>query len=114
MGHSAWGVTLQFANFVFIFQLLFSEPYFWYFELHILLLFCMLDSQFHDIFSALCFSKWSRPGISYFLSKIIAFLVDSLYAEAIENGKVTCFFISFIKRINIYIWRYKFIGESLK
>jgi hypothetical protein len=34
-----------------------------------------------------CFSNRSRPDISYFQSKIVIFLVDSLYARAIEAAQ---------------------------
>jgi hypothetical protein len=34
----------------------------------------------------LCFNRRSRPGI-YFQSKIVVFLVDSLYAETMEAEK---------------------------
>jgi hypothetical protein len=34
-----------------------------------------------------CFNKRSRPGISYLRPKIVVFLVDILYAEAVEAAK---------------------------
>jgi hypothetical protein len=42
----------------------------------------------HNFLSlCLCFSKWSSPGRSFFMSESVTLLVDSLYAEAIETVK---------------------------
>jgi hypothetical protein len=42
----------------------------------------------HNFLSILlCFNKQSRPGILYFLSKIVVFPVNILYAEAVEAAK---------------------------
>jgi hypothetical protein len=61
----------------------------------------------------LCFSEWSKRGISYFLSKVVVFLADILYTEAIGAAKSRDI-ISFIRRANWGIWRLEFRGEALK
>jgi hypothetical protein len=43
----------------------------------------------HNLFNFfVCFNKQSRPGISYFQSKIVVFQVDIGYAEAIGAAKL--------------------------
>jgi hypothetical protein len=46
-----------------------------------------LVSCHHFLIFLSCFNKLSGTGISYFQSKIVVFLVDSLYAEAIGAAK---------------------------
>jgi hypothetical protein len=76
---------------------------------------CWIPVSCHNIMSFLsCFIKRSRPGNSYLRSKIVVFLVDSLYAEATETAETTRCFISFIRRVNWGILIYDFRGEALK
>jgi hypothetical protein len=62
----------------------------------------------------LCFNRRSKPGISYFQSKIVVFIFDNLYAETMEAEKSRVCFISIIRRVNFDIWSYDFRGEALK
>jgi hypothetical protein len=90
ISHFAWGVISQFANFIsHLSSVLFQT---------ILLIFRV--TQFTAVFHAgpmvschnflgflLCFNRWGRPGVSYFQSKIVSLLDNSLNAEAIVAAK---------------------------
>jgi hypothetical protein len=90
IGHTARGVPLQFASFVSnlssaLFQtilLIFRTT-----QLTAILHAGSLVSCHNCLSFLLCFNKQSRPNSSYFLSKIIVFLVYILYAEAVDAAK---------------------------
>jgi hypothetical protein len=88
--HIAWGVNWQIANFL-------SHPSSALFQTNLLtfratqfipVLHAVSLVSCHNILSFLLYStKWFSSGISYFPSKIVVFLVDSLYAKAIVAAK---------------------------
>jgi hypothetical protein len=90
MGLTVWHVTSQFAYCV---SHLPSALYWtillilWVTQCTVILHAGFLVSYHNFLSFLLCFNKRSTPGISYFWSKIVVFLVDILYAEAIEAAK---------------------------
>lgn len=90
IGHIAWGMTSQSGNFVSDF----SSALFW--TILLILWVTQLAAVLHVgsmvschnfLSFLLCFNKRTRPGISYLRSKIVDFLVDSLYVKAKDVAK---------------------------
>jgi hypothetical protein len=83
LGHMAWGVTSQFANFVFHLSCALFRTIlliFWVTQFTAVLHFGSLASCRNILSFFVCFNKRSGPGISYFWSNFVVFLVDRLVA----------------------------------
>jgi hypothetical protein len=113
ISHIVWGVTSQFANFVFYLWVLFSGPIIWYFEWPSLLPFaCRFLVSCHNFMSYFfSFNNRSRPDISCYRSNIAVFLVDCLYAEAIETVKSRAFLSSSLEE---WIWIFGTVSSKAK
>jgi hypothetical protein len=63
-----------------------------------------------------CFTCWSRCFCHNYLSFLL-YLINNLSQVFHISGRgcrVTCCFISFITRVNLYIWIYELRGKASK